>query len=118
MMTERSIIIQNCLVTSSHSLANYVAKSFAIMDLVEPSIRNSELPEKQAAEHILQLNECAKIIVCSGHIKWGEKFANRIVVNIFFNINKQKKTLDSVRQNVLKEFKQRQVEEIQKTMSS
>ena len=74
------------LITHSMSLANYVTKRFAIMDVIELPIK---VAEREAAEYILRQNECAKLFVCIDNIHWGEKFANRIVISIFYN-NAQK----------------------------
>ena len=64
----------------SLSLVNYVAKSFAIMDVIEVPIKVSQFAEREAAEYILRLNECTKLFVCNDHIHWGERFANRIAI--------------------------------------
>ena len=93
--------------TPSLSLANYVAKSFAIKDVIEVPIRVSKFSEREAAEYILRLKWMCKIVCLQWHIHRGDKFANRIVVNIFYN-NAQKHSLGSVRQNVVKDLKQRQ----------
>lgn len=85
-------------------MANYVAKSFAILDLFEDAIKRSRFIEREAAENILRLNDLPKNFVCEEHGDWGAKFVNKIVINILYN-NSQKESLNSVRQNAVKDFK-------------
>ena len=95
------------LITPSADLAHYVAKRFAMLDVVEGLIFESPLAERTAAEHILRLNEYPKSFMCESHHELGAKFCNRTVVNVFYN-NEQKKLSGSVREKAVKSFKQRQ----------
>ena len=97
------------LVTPSTSMAKYVGKSFAIMDLVEDPIHQSAYRARPLAEKILEMNNKEKKdFVGDTCEKWGVKFTNRMVVNVFYN-NRQKQSADNVRENGVVKFKQRQL---------
>lgn len=102
-----SLLSRGGLITPSKSMAGYVSKSFAILDLVEDPIHRSSYPARKLAEKILSRNKMPGDFVCDEHYEWGTKFTNRIVANVFYN-NRQKESIDSVRQNGVKSFKQRQ----------
>lgn len=98
------------LIVPSPSLSSYVAKCFAIMDIVDMPIRQSKFDERIAAEYILDCNDNPKDFICCHHVK-EIKYIHRIIVNSYNN-NAQKISLDSVRKDTVTDFKQRQRKKI------
>ena len=103
-----SILSRGGLITPSTSMARYVGKSFAILDVVEDSIHRAPYSARPLAEKILELNRMPLDFVCDAHGDWGMKFTNRTVINVFYN-NRQKQSADSVRENGVVRFKERQL---------
>ena len=60
-------------------LANVKVGKDIILLPVEVAIKESVFAEREAAEHILRLNKCAKLFFCNEHIHWDEKFVNRML---------------------------------------
>ena len=59
------------LITPSTSMAKYVAKSFAIMDVVEDAVHRSSYRARPLAEKILEMNKEKRDFVCKDCEKWG-----------------------------------------------
>ena len=78
-----SLLSRGGLITPSSSMATYVGKSFAIMDTVEDAIHKSPYPARALAEKVLEMNEKKEDFVCKDHSRWGAKYANKMVVNVF-----------------------------------
>ena len=95
------------LIIPSLQLAQYASSGFSTLDFVDNLISKSEVPARIAAEHILKLFLCKVDFVCSLHFDWGQKYANRIITNIFYN-NMQKKSKEYRRKEHLTAFKKRQ----------
>ena len=95
------------LIIPSVKLVQHVSSGFSTLDLTDNLISKSEVPVRVAAEYILRLFSCKIDFVCPLHLEWGQKYANRIITNIFYN-NMQKKSKDYKRKEQLTGFKKRQ----------
>ena len=95
------------LFLSSRQLADFVCGSFAILDFLEKEIILLGMPVAEVATYILKRYGSFPHFLCNIHHDWSFKFASKIVVNIFFN-NKQKKSKDSVRKEIVTGFKKKQ----------
>ena len=65
-------------------LAQYVSKSFAMLDTASNIIFKSTLPERVGGESVLTINTCAQSFLCEQHTV-NIKFINRIICNVYFN---------------------------------
>ena len=88
-------------------MAKYVTNSFAIMDVVEDAVHRSSYLARPLAEKIFEMNKEKRDFVCKDCEKWGVKYSNRMIINVFDN-NRQKQSADDVRENGVVAFKQRQ----------
>ena len=91
------------LILPSVDLAQYVSKSFAMLDTASIIIFKSTLPERVAGESVLTMNTCAQSFLCEQHTV-NIKFINRIICNVYFN-NAQKKSVNEVRKDAVQQFK-------------
>ena len=94
------------LIIPTTDLRQHITKSFAILDLCQHLTRDSFLPERTAAEIVLQRNNFPVTFLCTKHCHLI-KFLNRTVANVFFN-NARKQIQDSRRKDAVKDFKKRQ----------
>ena len=86
-------------------LHHYVNKSFAMLEVAQTTIKSSDLPERQAAEQVLNLNDSPAHFLCDEH-KQNIKFINRTICNVYFN-NAQKLVCAQIRKDSLQQFKHR-----------
>ena len=104
------ILSRGGLFVPSPSLAEFTCSGFAVLDICDAKIAKFPIiPTRTCAEHILRQFLTSDGFVCTNHSSWGMQFALKIIVNIFFN-NKQKEIADSVRKDLVKGFKKRQLE--------
>ena len=97
------------LLTPSTKLANYVCRSFAILDMTgDMIIKHVPNSVRDAGNHILSIYNNELSFSCDSHMRWSYEFVNRIITNIFFN-NKQKLTNSQKRKDEIKDFKSRQL---------
>ena len=90
-------------------MAEFVGNGFATLDAAENKIAHfSSIPTKIASEFVLKKYSTPVHFTCDDdeHRAWGQKFAIKSIVNIFYN--KQKDSADAVRKDVVKGFKKRQ----------
>ena len=104
-----NLVSRGGLKVPSLELLHYTATSFGILDLIESLVRNSNVGERYACEHILKLFGPSPEFACNAehHNDIAAKVANRIIVNIYFN-NAQKESKDAKRKDNLAAFKVRQ----------
>lgn len=104
------ILSRGGLTIPSMNLANYVCSAFAMLDFTAPTTLKSDIADRTAAEHVLfhQL-QSFETFTCDTHKEKGQKLANRIITNIYFN-NKRKQSTDTVMKDKVKSFKKRQRE--------
>ena len=95
------------LTVPSSQMAEYVCACFSILDYSDKFIVQHGSTTRESAEEILKIYSPKYIFTCEQHIEIGQKFAAKIVVNIFYN-NKQKLSSDEVRKSTIKSFKKRQ----------
>ena len=104
------ILSRGGLFVPSPSLAEFTCSGFAVLDICDAKIAKFPIiPTRTCAEHILRQFLTSDGFVCTNHSSWVMQFALKIIVNIFFN-NKQKEIADSVRKDLVKVFKKRQLE--------
>ena len=94
------------LIIPSTDLRHHIAKSFAILELCQHVIRDSNLIERTAAEIALKRNNYPLTFLCSEHQGYIA-YLNRTVANVFFN-NARKEMRDTRRKDAVKDFKVRQ----------
>ena len=87
-------------------LLHYVCKSFAMMDLCEYIIRQSDVHKRVAAENVMKFNDLPQSFLCDNHLE-NIKVINRKICNVFFN-NTQKLVNCQVRREVVQQLKERQ----------
>ena len=103
-----NLLSRGGLTVPSSGLTEHVVNSFAVLDAVEDLIQNyPSIPCRLAAEEILQSFCNIPFIGCDEHSDWAIKLCRKTLKNIFFN-NKQKIANDSVRKDLLVNFKKRQ----------
>ena len=98
-----STLSRRALTQPATDLTLYVSKSFAMLDLCEYIIRQSDLHERVAAENVLKFNDLPQSFLCSNHLE-NIKFINRTICNVFFN-NTQKLVNSQVRRGVVQHSK-------------
>ena len=99
------ILSRGGLTIPSPNLTEYVCNAFAILDICEQTIINSELPERDAAQQTLvRLLATAPDFSCEKHPKPVKQYCNRAIANVFFN-NKRKIKTASIRKQDVTEFK-------------
>ena len=91
------------LVIPTMDLRHHVAKSFAILELCQHIIRDSDLAERTAAMIALQRNDQPMTFFCSEH-KGFVSTLNRTVANVFFN-NARKEIRDTSRKDKVRDYK-------------
>ena len=101
-----STLSRGALTQPATDLTHYVSKSFAMLELCEYIIRQSDLHERVAAENVLKFNDLPQSFLCDNHLE-NIKFINRTICNVFFN-NTQKLVNSQVRREVVQQFKERQ----------
>ena len=101
-----STLSRGALTQPATDLTHYVSKSFAMLELCEYIIRQSDLHERVAAENALKFNDLPQSFLCDNHLE-NIKFINRTICNVFFN-NTQKLVNSQVRREVVQQFKERQ----------
>ena len=89
----------------SVDLAQYVFKSFAMLESAFVIILNSSMNERDAGECVLTKNTCSQSFLCEQHT-FKVKFINRIICNVYFN-NAQKLSANEVRKDTVQQFKNR-----------
>ena len=103
-----SLLSRGGLTVPSSEIAGFVCNSFAVLDVADKFIeKTTEIKRRAAAEFILKEFSTHFDFTRPEHVEWGEKFTNKIVVNIFYN-NKQKRDSDKVRKSDIVAFKKRQ----------
>ena len=95
------------MTTPSTDFVHYVAIFFAILYCVKSILLNSELPERKLGEYVLNCKNVYPDAFLYNNHKDVRSTIHRIITNIYFN-NKQRKLKDLVRQDSVKDFKQRQ----------
>ena len=85
-------------------LTHNVSKSFAMLDLCEYIIRQSDLHERVAAENVLKFNDLPLSFLCDNHLE-NIKFINCTICNVFFN-NTPKLVNSQVQREVVQQFKE------------
>ena len=73
-----STLSQGGLTQPATDLAHYVSKSFAMLDLCEYIIRQSDLHERVAAENVMKFNDLPQSFLCDNHLE-NIKFINRTI---------------------------------------
>ena len=101
-----STLSRGALTQPATDLTQYVSKSFAMLDLCEYVIPQSDLHERVAAENVLKFNNLPQSFLSDNHLE-NVKFINRTICNVFFN-NTQKLVNSQVRREVVQQFKERQ----------
>ena len=96
------------LVIPSNALSYYVAKCFAVMEIIDHTLRTSDFDERVLTEHALGCTtvHLARDFLCSEHVT-NIKYIHRTIINTFYN-NDQKIVTGSVRKDAVKSFKTRQ----------
>lgn len=105
--TYLSLLSRGGLFVPSKKLAEFVCTCFAILDFVEEDILQLSRQITKAATYVLKNYGPPCEFCCNEHNDWGNKFATKIIVNIYFN-NKQKQSKDEVRKDAVSGFKTRQ----------
>ena len=100
-----SALSRDALTQPATDLTHYVSKSFAMLDLCEYIIRQSDLHERVAAENVLKFNDLPQSFLCDNHLE-NIKFINRTICDVFFNT--QKLVNSQVRREVVQQLKERQ----------
>jgi len=98
------------LTIPSVTLAEFVSCCFALLDLYDVHITKfKSLKIQIAAKIIIEKYAIPVGFTCGNEscLNWGQKFATKIITNIFYNC-KQKSRNDLVRKNEVKDFKVRQ----------
>ena len=93
-----STLSRGVLTQPATDLTHYVRKSFAMLDLCEYIIRQSDLHERVAAENVMKSNDLPQSFLCDNHLE-NIKFINCTICNVFFN-NTQKLVYCQVRREV------------------
>ena len=83
----------------SVDLAQYVSKSFAILESAFVIILNSSMNERDAGKCVLTKNTCSQSFLCEQHT-FKVKFINRIICNVYFN-DAQKLSANEVRKDTV-----------------
>ena len=88
-------------------LKDYVAFGFATLDLTDALLQQYCCDNIQTGAQTVLNTYCTNVLfTCADHIVWGQKCANKIMTNIFYN-NKQKIENSKIRKDV-STFKKRQ----------
>ena len=99
-----NILSRGGLIKPSESLNDYVAASFATLDAAWDIIKESQMPARIAAEHILSKSELASGFCCDKHEELVCKKIIRVICNIFLNSERKRKN-ESVIDDKVKTFK-------------
>ena len=87
---------------------DYVAFGFATLDLRDALLQQYCCNNiRTGAETVLNTYSTDVLFTCADHIVWGQKWANKIMTNIFYN-NKQKIKNNKIRKDGVSTFKKRQ----------
>ena len=93
------------LTIPSSSLADFVRSSFALLDYVHGFIRVHNITEvREVSTKILDRYAPRAAFTCEKHVVWGQKFATKPIINVFFN-NQKKVDNDTVRKDNVADFK-------------
>ena len=82
-----SALSRGALTQPATDLTHYLSKSFAMLDLCEYIIRQSDLHERVAAEKVLKFNDLPQSFLCDNHLE-NIKFINHKFVMSFSIIPK------------------------------
>ena len=102
-----TLLSRGGLVVPSKNLADFVCSSFAALDYTSKDILTIPISARASATFVLKNYGPACYFTCNDHRNWGFNYASKIVINIFYN-NAQKLTKDSLKKDILKDFKARQ----------
>lgn len=98
-----SLLSRGGLTNASNELNEYVAQSFANLDVSSKIIRKSTIPERKAGEEILKTLDRPQLF-CDKHKIINSARLDRIITNIFFN-NQRKRVTESVVKDRVASFK-------------
>ena len=102
------ILSRGVLKIPSAVLKNYVAFSFATLDLTDALLQQYCCNNiRTGAETVLNTYCTNVLFTCADRIVSSQKWANKIMTNIFYN-NKQKIKNSKIRKDVVGTFKKRQ----------
>ena len=101
-----SILSRGGLTIPSIDLCHYISKSFAILDTINPVIRQTILPDRSAAKLAMKFNTYPTSFLCCNH-QSDLDTVNLTVMNIYLN-NERKRLTNEVRKDNVKKFKTRQ----------
>ena len=91
-------------VPSSH-LNEFVYSSFAILDYAHDHMRKHNVTKvRKAATKVLDSYAPRAMFTCEKHVDWGQLFATKSIINVFFN-NQENVDNDTVRKDHVQEFK-------------
>lgn len=100
-----NILSRGGLTVPSVDLNEFVHSSFAMMDYAHKFIREHGIDDVRAvATKVLDTFAPRATFTCDDHISWGQKFATKSIVNVFFN-NLQKVDSDGARKDAVVDFK-------------
>ena len=100
-----STLSRGALTQLATDLTHYVSKSFAMLNLCEYIIRQSDLRKRVAAENVMKFNDLPQSFLCDNLLE-NIKFINRTICDDFFN-NNQKLVNSPVQREVVQQFKER-----------
>ena len=64
-----STLSRSALTQPALDLTHYVSKSFAMLDLCEYIIRQTDLHERVAAENVMKFNDLSQLFLCGNHLE-------------------------------------------------
>ena len=97
-LNTQNLLSRGGLRLPTNSLATYVCRSFAKLDLAKERLLLQPNHVRKAAETVLRRDSGIQKYMCEEHFHWGMAAFNKTVTNIYFN-NKQAITNDSVRKD-------------------
>ena len=100
----QDILSRGGLLRPSESLSDQVAQSFAILDATSDVLRQSVLPARLVAEHLLSKAIPPGNYCCEKHEASTSRKVRRIVTNVFLN-NERKRKTSSVLEDKIRAFK-------------
>ena len=79
-----STLSRDALTQPATDLTHYVSKFFAMLDLCEYVIGQSDLHERVAVENVMEFNDLPLSFLCDNHLE-NIKFINLTICDVFFN---------------------------------
>ena len=98
------VISSGGLESPSQLLCDYVCSSLALIDALSFTIQKSDLPVRSSTEFALEKAEFTFDFVCEAHSEIITKTVNRILTNVYFNIQRKWRT-SSITSDKVKQLK-------------